>query len=115
VTTPAEIKMRLEQKLQELRATITDVHSVSLEDGVVHVGFDVTDASGDWTLFFAFERPELVSKHDLYASQVAGRVGLPRRDAALSWRPRFEDVVILVAPATLIALLMLSMFFAMRL
>jgi hypothetical protein len=73
MTTPHEVKFRLEQKLLDLARgglvpVITGLHSVTVEDNTVSVGFDIVpDPTGDGILFFEFELPALVSRADLRA------------------------------------------------
>ena len=73
MTTPHEVKFRLEQRLLELAGggpvpTIVGVHSVVLVDGTtVSVIYDIEpDVSGSG-LHFEFELPTLVSREDLRA------------------------------------------------
>jgi hypothetical protein len=71
--TPGETKFELDQRLVKLAnggpiPTIVGLHSVTLENDTVSVGFDIVpDPTGDGILFFEFELPALVSRADVRA------------------------------------------------
>ena len=63
---PQEVKFELEQRLQQLSATIVGLHSIVVEGDTVHVGYDIlTTEAEDGLLFFEFERPELVGRTEI--------------------------------------------------
>ena len=63
---PHEVKFRLEQRLQQLSATIVGLHSIVVEGDTVHVNYDIlTDQAEDGVLVFEYQRPELVGRTEI--------------------------------------------------